>query len=83
MSKKLDVNAASTVMGARYPPPYDEPCAGRFRRCLLEVGARRTTDDQVFYPDIDVQALKGRAGYAHKNGEPYVGQKPRNSVTVK
>lgn len=45
---------------------------------LLEIGARRTADDQVFYPDIDLQALKGRAGYAHRNGEPYPGAPPRN-----
>jgi uncharacterized cupin superfamily protein len=162
MPKKVDVNAASTVSGARYPSPYDEPCAGRFRRCIgdlagltqfgvnltrlppqcwssqrhwhtgedefvfvvegevvlvtdsgeetlrvgdcagfkagaadghhlqnrsdrdaviLEVGTRRPDDDQVFYPDIDLQVLKGRAGYAHKNGDPYVGNKPRNPAT--
>ena len=164
MPKKLDVNAAQTVKGARYPSPYDEPCAGRFRRCLgdlggltqfgvnltrlppgcwssqrhwhtgedefvfvvegevvlvtdsgeetlhsgdsaafkagvsdghhlqnrsnqeavvLEVGTRRPEDDEVFYPDIDLQLSKGRAGYAHKNGEPYVGHKPRNPATGK
>jgi len=164
MPKRIDVNAAPTVTGARYPSPYDEPCAGRFRRCLgdlagltqfgvnlthlpagcwssqrhwhsgedefifvvegevvlvtgsgeerlragdcagfkagvddghhlqnrsdrdavvLEVGARRPDDDEVFYPDIDLRVLKGRAGYVHKNGEPYVGSKPRNPATGK
>jgi uncharacterized cupin superfamily protein len=164
MSKKLLVNAASTVTGARYPSPYEEPCAGRSRLCIgdlagltqfgvnltrlppgcwssqrhwhtgedefifvvegevvlvtdsgeeilragdcagfkagtadghhlqnrsdrdaivLEVGTRHPDEDQVFYPDIDLQVLKGRAGYAHKNGAPYLGSKPRNPATGK
>jgi len=37
----------------------------------------------VFYPDIDLQVLKGRDGYAHRNGEPYAGNKPRNPATGK
>jgi hypothetical protein len=37
----------------------------------------------VFYPDIDLQVLKGRAGYAHRNGELYVDSKPRNPATGK
>ncbi|MGH8148861.1 MAG: cupin domain-containing protein [Steroidobacteraceae bacterium] len=159
MAKKIDVHAAKTVQGSRYPPPYDAPCAARLRRCVgdaagltqlgvnllrlpagswssqrhwhtaedefvfvvegevtlvtdsgeetlragdcagfkagaadghhlqnrsgreaavLEIGARRIEDDQVFYPDIDLQALKGRAGYVHRNGEPYPGAPPRN-----
>jgi uncharacterized cupin superfamily protein len=159
MAKKIDVHAAKTVTGSRYPPPYDAPCAARLRRCVgdaagltqfgvnllrlpaggwssqrhwhtaedefvfvvegevtlvtdageetlragdcagfkagsgdghhlqnrsgreavvLEIGARRIEEDQVFYPDIDLQALKGRAGYAHRNGEPYPGTPPRN-----
>jgi uncharacterized cupin superfamily protein len=45
---------------------------------LLEVGARRPDLDEVFYPDIDLLALKGRAGYAHKDGQPYLDAKPRN-----
>lgn len=152
MVKKIDVDAAPAVKGARYPSPYDEPCRDRFRRRLgdaagltqfgvnllrlppgawssqrhwhtdedelvfvvegevvlvtdageevlragdsagfkagvadghhlqnrsdreaviLEIGARRPENDEVFYPDIDLRALKGRAGYAHKNGDPY------------
>lgn len=38
---------------------------------VLEVGTRRPADDEAFYPDIDLRALKGRAGYAHRDGEPY------------
>ncbi len=34
MAKKLDVNSARAVIGSRYPPPYDRPCAERLRRCL-------------------------------------------------
>ncbi len=164
MPKKIDVNAAATVIGSRYPSPYDAPCAGRFRRCVgdlagltqfgvnltrlpagcwssqrhwhtgedefvfivegevvlvtdsgeetlragdcagfkagvadghhlqnrsdreavvLEVGTRRPDDDEVFYPGIDLQLVKGRAGYTHNNGDPYVGNKPRNPATDK
>jgi uncharacterized cupin superfamily protein len=164
MAKKIDVNTAPSVAGSRYPTPFDEPCAERFRRCIgdvagltqfgvnltrlppgcwssqrhwhtvedefvyilegevvlvtdsgeetlrqgdcagfkagapdghhlqnrsgkdaivLEVGTRRPDEDQVFYPDIDLQALKGRAGYAHRNGEPYPERKPRNPATDK
>jgi uncharacterized cupin superfamily protein len=50
---------------------------------VLEVGTRRTAEDQVFYPDIDLQALKGCAGYAHRNGEPYESSKPRDPTTGK
>ncbi|HEY6455739.1 MAG TPA: cupin domain-containing protein [Steroidobacteraceae bacterium] len=49
---------------------------------ILEVGARRP-EDEVFYSDIDLHASKGRAGYTHKSGEAYPGQKPRNPVTDK
>ena len=48
---------------------------------ILEIGTRRPDEDEVSYPDIDLQILKGRAGYAHKNGTPYVGSKPRNPAT--
>jgi uncharacterized cupin superfamily protein len=34
MTKKIDLNSTKTVVGARYPSPYDVPCANRFRRCL-------------------------------------------------
>lgn len=49
----------------------------------LEIGTRRPDEDQVFYSDVDMQALKGRAGYAHKNGELYPESKPRNPATGK
>ncbi len=48
---------------------------------FLEVGSRRPEQDEVDYPDIDLKALKGRQGYAHKNGEPYANAKPRNPAT--
>jgi uncharacterized cupin superfamily protein len=164
MTKKIDVDGAKIVKGSRYPPPYDQPCLERFRRCLgdaagltqfgvnllrlppgcwssqrhwhtaedefifvvegevelvtdsgaetlragdcagfkadsseghhlqnrsdadavvLEIGARRTQDDEVFYSDIDLKALKGRAGYVHRNGEPYPGTAPRNPTSGK
>lgn len=38
---------------------------------LLEVGSRRPADDEGEYPDIDLRFLKGRKGYAHKDGTPY------------
>jgi uncharacterized cupin superfamily protein len=34
MAKKIDVAAAATVSGSRYPTPFDAPCAGRLRRRL-------------------------------------------------
>ena len=152
MGHKINVLAANTVAGSRYPPPYDQPCIDRLRRCLgdaaglthfgvnltrlaagawssqrhwhsaedefmyvvqgelvlitdegeetlrpgdcagfkagipnghhlqnrttadalfLEVGSRRPEEDEVTYPDIDLRALKGRAGYSHANGEIY------------
>jgi len=161
---KIDLNDTPTVQGSRYPAPYEQPCAGRFRRCLgdaagltqfgvnlnrlppgtwssqrhwhtgedefifvvqgevvlvtnggeealragdcagfsagvqdghhlqnrsnadalvLEVGTRRPEDDEVFYPDIDLRALRGRAGYAHADGRPYADAKPRNPETGK
>ncbi|HEX4024669.1 MAG TPA: cupin domain-containing protein [Steroidobacteraceae bacterium] len=159
MTGKIEVAAAPTVSGSRYPAPYHEPCLGRFRHrlgdaaglsqfgvnltrlapgawssqrhwhtaedefiyvvegelvlitdageeilhvgdcagfkagsadghhlqnrtlrdaCFLEVGARRPTQDEVNYPDIDLQALPNRQGYSHRNGEPYPDAKPRN-----
>jgi uncharacterized cupin superfamily protein len=44
---------------------------------VLEVGSRRP-EDEAHYPDIDLHALPGRAGYAHKDGRRYEGAKPRN-----
>jgi uncharacterized cupin superfamily protein len=38
---------------------------------VLEIGTRRPADDEAFYPDIDMRALKGDAGYAHQDGRPY------------
>jgi uncharacterized cupin superfamily protein len=48
---------------------------------VLEVGSRRTDEDEVFYSDIDLRALKGRKGFARKNGEAYPEKKPRNPAT--
>jgi uncharacterized cupin superfamily protein len=50
---------------------------------ILEVGSRRPDADEAFYPDIDLQIRKGRAGYLHNNGEPYPDKKPRNPATEK
>lgn len=38
---------------------------------VLEIGTRRLADDEAFYPDIDLHALAGDAGYAHRDGRPY------------
>jgi uncharacterized cupin superfamily protein len=38
---------------------------------VLEIGARRMADDEAFYSDIDLHALKDDAGYAHRDGRPY------------
>jgi uncharacterized cupin superfamily protein len=38
---------------------------------VLEVGSRRPADDEAWYPDIDLHALRNRAGYAHRDGTPY------------
>jgi uncharacterized cupin superfamily protein len=38
---------------------------------VLEIGARKIAADEGEYPDIDLKFLKGRAGYAHKDGTPY------------
>ena len=38
---------------------------------VLEIGTRQPADDEASYPDIDLHALKGRAGYAHRDGQPY------------
>jgi uncharacterized cupin superfamily protein len=37
MPTKINPGDAPTVVGSRYPAPYDQPCAGRFRRCLGDV----------------------------------------------
>lgn len=49
---------------------------------VLEVGSRRE-DDEAHYPDIDLHALAGRGGYAHKDGRRYENAKPRNPATGK
>jgi uncharacterized cupin superfamily protein len=38
---------------------------------LLEIGARKPAEDEGEYSDIDMRFLKGRGGYAHKDGKPY------------
>lgn len=38
---------------------------------LLEVGARKTAEDEGDYPDIDLRFLKADGGFAHKDGTPY------------
>jgi len=37
---------------------------------ILEMGSRKL-DDEGEYPDIDMRFLKGRTGFAHKDGSPY------------
>ncbi|HUX72659.1 MAG TPA: cupin domain-containing protein [Steroidobacteraceae bacterium] len=37
---------------------------------ILEIGSRNS-EDAGEYPDIDMRFLKGRAGFAHKDGSPY------------
>ncbi len=41
---------------------------------VLEIGTRRMADDEAFYPDIDLHALAGDAGYPHRDGRPYPGK---------
>ncbi len=38
---------------------------------VLEIGSRKSEQDEGDYPDIDLKFLKGRAGFAHKDGTPY------------
>lgn len=38
---------------------------------LLEIGSRRTEEDEVDYPDIDLKAPPGRKGFTHKDGTRY------------
>jgi uncharacterized cupin superfamily protein len=47
----------------------------------LDIGGRRPDQDEAHYPDIDLHVLKGRLGYAHRDGRPYEGVKPRNPAT--
>ncbi len=50
---------------------------------FLEVGTRRPEEDEAFYSDIDMQALKGRSGYARRDGSLYPGAKPRDPAAGK
>jgi uncharacterized cupin superfamily protein len=43
---------------------------------VLEIGTRNPEADEAFYPDIDLHAVKGRRGFAHRDGTPYPGAKP-------
>ncbi|MGH8142647.1 MAG: cupin domain-containing protein [Steroidobacteraceae bacterium] len=45
---------------------------------VLEVGSRQPAEDEVVYPDVDLRAQKGRAGYTRRDGTVYPGVKPRN-----
>jgi uncharacterized cupin superfamily protein len=152
MGARIDLKAVPVITGARYPAPFDAPCAARARQRLgdaagltdfgvnllrlppgawssqrhwhsaedefvyvlqgevvlvtdageeilksgecagfkagvrdghhllnksqhvaivLEVGSRKVGEDEGDYPDIDLRFLKGRAGFAHKDGSPY------------
>jgi uncharacterized cupin superfamily protein len=37
----------------------------------LEIGSRKADHDEGEYPDIDLRFLKGRGGFAHRDGAPY------------
>jgi uncharacterized cupin superfamily protein len=37
---------------------------------VLEIGSRKVAEDEGDYPDIDLRFLKGRAGFARKDGSP-------------
>lgn len=43
---------------------------------LLEIGSRKSEEDEGEYPDIDMRFLKADGGYARKDGTLYP-QKPR------
>jgi len=38
---------------------------------VLEIGARKIADDEGEYSDIDMRFLKGRKGYARKDGKSF------------
>ena len=38
---------------------------------VLEVGSRKIAEDEGEYSDIDLRFLKGRAGFAKKDGTPF------------
>ena len=50
---------------------------------VLEVGTRTPEQDEAFYPDIDLRALRGRAGFTHADGTPFTGVNPRAPRTDK
>ena len=41
---------------------------------ILEVGSRKSGEDAVDYPDIDLKLEKGVKEYLHKDGAPYGGK---------
>jgi uncharacterized cupin superfamily protein len=43
----------------------------RYAAVVLEIGSRKAAEDEGDYPDIDLRFLKGRQGFAHKDGTPY------------
>jgi uncharacterized cupin superfamily protein len=49
---------------------------------FLEIGSRRTAEDEAYYPDIDLHAVKDRAGYAHRDGRPYATSAAHPDATV-
>jgi uncharacterized cupin superfamily protein len=75
-----EVLRAGDCAGFRAGVPDGHHLQNRTERValFLEVGTRRPDDDEAHYPDVDLHALRGRAGYAHKDGTPYDGAKPRN-----
>lgn len=48
---------------------------------VLEIGARRTEEDEVDYPDIDLKSPRGRGRYMHKDGTAYEQSKPRDPAS--
>lgn len=53
------------------------------RRGILGSQRKNVSSCIATYSDIDLKALKGREGYAHADGKPYAGSKPRNPATEK
>jgi len=43
---------------------------------VLEVGSRKSADDEGEYSDIDMRCLRGDGGYVHKDGTPYPSKTP-------
>jgi uncharacterized cupin superfamily protein len=38
---------------------------------ILEIGSRKTENDESNYPDIDLKVPRGRGEFTHVDGEPY------------